>query len=435
MLHLKKRKKELMKMSSVSLHIKKFKGGNLSGLMRHLDRTDVSTNPDYDAAKKNENITLLSASAATERINKRIKELNLKRLRKDAVRLVGAVVTAPKDFDQEKTKNYLTAATKFFQKKYGAENLMYAEVHNDEKTPHLHLGFVPVTKDGRLCAKELFNKRTLIQLQTEFAREVGSQFGLERGTPIKDSKKKYVEMARLKCRTAEEATKKAEKATTEAIKALHKVREQLVDLNVSSAAINQIKSDPPKRKSSLIGEDRCEMSLRTGKALEDVVNDYQSVRAAYIDEGNKRIEAEQKAAVAERNATAAEQKFTKLQKDCQPWLTCRQSVRNNFKSLAAYIDKCDREFIADTCIRRAGKAIYSHLAHVTSMYRNAGFKNFTPEQARTELNAAEERAAAGAGSLNPNFGNFDESKEPWDMLSKMTQDAKRLSISALDSRY
>lgn len=418
-------------MSSVSLHITKFKGGNLSGLVRHLNRTSVSTNPDYDETKKNENITILSASDAVKRINSRIQELNLKRIRKDAVKLVGAVVTAPKDFDKEKTENYLAAATQFFAKKYGVENLIYAEIHNDEKTPHLHLGIVPVTKDNRLCAKELFNKRTLIELQTEFAKEVGKEYGLERGTSIKKSKKEYIEMARLKCKTAEKAAKAAEKAHEEAIKALKKVREQLIDLNVSGAAIEQINADPPKRKSALIGDDYYEMSAKTGEAVKQVVNDYKPVRAEYIDEANRRIEAEHRAYAAEEKATETTQKLTQLQKDCQPWLTCRQSVRNNFKSVAAYIDKCDREYIADSCIKNAGKAIYGHMGHVVAMYRNAGFKGFTPEQAEKELNAAEERASSGASS-RPNFGGFDESKQPWNMLSQMTQDAKRLSIANLD---
>ena len=415
-----------------AVHVKKFKSGNLSGLIKHLTREkEIDTNPDYDESRRNENITILSSADAANRINDRIKGLGLKRLRKDAVKLVGAVVTAPKGFDKDKAEDYLIEATRFFAAKYGISNLMYAEIHNDEKTPHLHLGIVPVTEDGRLSAKDLFNKQTLTQLQTEFARQVGKKYGLERGTSIKDSKKKYVEMARLKCMTAEKAAKAAEKAHEAAIKALDKVREQLADLDTSSAAIEQINSDPPKRKSALLGDDYYEMSVKTGEALKQVVNDYRPVRAAYVREASERIDEGHRAYVAEEKAAEATQKLAQLQKDCQPWLTCRQSVRNNFKSLAAYVDKCDREHIADCCIKNSGRGIYEHLGHVVSMYRNAGFRDFTPEQAEKELNAAEERASSGAPP-RPNFGGFDESKQPWDMLSKMTQDAKRLSIANLD---
>lgn len=40
------------------------------------------------------------------------------------------------------------------EEEYGKENLLYATVHMDEITPHMHYGVVPITKDGRLSAKE-----------------------------------------------------------------------------------------------------------------------------------------------------------------------------------------------------------------------------------------------------------------------------------------
>ena len=42
-------------------------------------------------------------------------------------------------------------------------------VHMDEKTPHLHLVFVPLTKDNRLCAKEIIgNRANLTKWQDDF---------------------------------------------------------------------------------------------------------------------------------------------------------------------------------------------------------------------------------------------------------------------------
>ena len=39
----------------------------------------------------------------------------------------------------------------------------------DEKTPHLHLTFVPLTKDNRLCAKEIIgNRANLTKWQDDF---------------------------------------------------------------------------------------------------------------------------------------------------------------------------------------------------------------------------------------------------------------------------
>ncbi|GAB5813366.1 hypothetical protein JMUB7546_26930 [Staphylococcus aureus] len=40
--------------------------------------------------------------------------------------------------------------------------LLYATVHMDEITPHMHYGVIPITKDGRLSAKEVVgNKKAL----------------------------------------------------------------------------------------------------------------------------------------------------------------------------------------------------------------------------------------------------------------------------------
>jgi hypothetical protein len=35
---------------------------------------------------------------------------------------------------------------------YGKQNIAYATVHNDEQTPHMHLGVVPM-RDGKLQGK------------------------------------------------------------------------------------------------------------------------------------------------------------------------------------------------------------------------------------------------------------------------------------------
>ena len=53
----------------------------------------------------------------------------------------------------------------------------------DEKTPHMHLSFVPLTADGRLCAKEIVgNKKKLTQWQDRFWEHMVKKYpDLERG--------------------------------------------------------------------------------------------------------------------------------------------------------------------------------------------------------------------------------------------------------------
>ena len=78
---------------------------------------------------------------------------------------------------------------------YGEENIIAAIVHNDETTPHMHLNLMPVTKDGRLCSKQLFDKP---QLQTDFYESVGKRWGLQRGK--EGSQKKHLSTAEFKAK-------------------------------------------------------------------------------------------------------------------------------------------------------------------------------------------------------------------------------------------
>jgi hypothetical protein len=70
---------------------------------------------------------------------------------------------------------------KFLQEEFGAKNIVKFWVHRDEKTPHIHAILTPITKDGRLNAKEILgNKKTFEERQTRYAEKM-AQFGLERG--------------------------------------------------------------------------------------------------------------------------------------------------------------------------------------------------------------------------------------------------------------
>lgn len=66
---------------------------------------------------------------------------------------------------------YFNRAFDFLKERVGEENIISAVVHMDEKTPHLHLCFVPLTKDKRLSAKEILgNKKSMIRWQDDFLR-------------------------------------------------------------------------------------------------------------------------------------------------------------------------------------------------------------------------------------------------------------------------
>ena len=71
---------------------------------------------------------------------------------------------------------------------------MSAVVHMDEKTPHLHLTFVPLTQDNRLCAKEIIgNRANLTKWQDDFHAYMVEKYpDLERGESASKTGRKHI---------------------------------------------------------------------------------------------------------------------------------------------------------------------------------------------------------------------------------------------------
>lgn len=89
---------------------------------------------------------------------------------------------------------YFQRAADFLIDRVGRENIVSAMVHMDEKTPHLHLVFVPLTKDNRLCAKEIIgNRANLTKWQDDFHACMVEQYpDLERGESASKTGRKHI---------------------------------------------------------------------------------------------------------------------------------------------------------------------------------------------------------------------------------------------------
>lgn len=195
-------------MAYQQLHAGKVKLNGLAGIQHHLiDRDKVKTNPDIDLFRSalNHPIEGLNPEHLVKRVNQRIKNLNLKRKpRSDAVAIEDIIIGASVDFmaqlGTEKQQKYFSDALHFFQSRYGKDNVMYCQCHLDESNPHIHVGVIPVTLDGRLSARDVFNPISLEKLQTDFHNSVSSHYGLERG----DSHSKYyLELNKFKVQNAQ----------------------------------------------------------------------------------------------------------------------------------------------------------------------------------------------------------------------------------------
>lgn len=77
---------------------------------------------------------------------------------------------------------YFSKALEWFKDRHGAENIISAVVHRDETTPHMQIIVIPLDERNKLNARALVGgKDNLRQLQTNFAEQVGLEFGLQRG--------------------------------------------------------------------------------------------------------------------------------------------------------------------------------------------------------------------------------------------------------------
>lgn len=195
-------------MSYFVLHMDKFKKEAIRGIQSHNRRERESrSNPDIDYDRSSANYELHDPASTNyaEAIQRRIDALQLaKAVRKDAVRMCGLIVTSDSTFFQslspEDTRRFFEESKAFLMDFVGAENVVSAMVHMDEKTPHMHFFHVPVTQDGRLNANKIYTRQSLRKLQSELPAYLQSRgFAIERGveqTP--GSAKKHLDTREFK---------------------------------------------------------------------------------------------------------------------------------------------------------------------------------------------------------------------------------------------
>ena len=177
-------------MSYLVLHMDKFKKEAVRGIQSHNSREREShSNPDIDYERSGHNYDLHghAAESYAEVIQNRIDDLLLaKAVRKDAVHMCGLLVSSDSAFFEklspEDTRRFFEESKSFLTEFVGAENVISAMVHMDEKTPHMHFMHVPVTPEGRLSAKSIYTRESLKKLQTDLPMHLQSRgFDLQRG--------------------------------------------------------------------------------------------------------------------------------------------------------------------------------------------------------------------------------------------------------------
>ena len=178
----------------------KYKGPAIGSIEAHDERTKESyaSNPDIDPARTHLNFHLVEPGGHyRSEAERQIREAGCK-TRKDSVRLVETVITTSPEFFQNKSmkeiRTFFQEALDFLKQKQDPETIISAVVHMDEKTPHMHLSFVPLTADKRLSAKEIIgNRKSLSRWQDAYWEHMVKKYPeLERGISASETGRDHI---------------------------------------------------------------------------------------------------------------------------------------------------------------------------------------------------------------------------------------------------
>ena len=207
--------------------------GNLT---RHFERAkDINGdyikfgNQDINTQKSHLNYNLAPEQNQIEFIRKRCSEVRCLN-RKDVNVMCSWVVTAPKDLDQADEKSFFKHTYNFLADRYGKKNVISAHVHLDEKTPHMHFAFVPVTIDKKkgiekVSAKEVITRSDLQSFHKDLGKHLEREMGYEVNILNEATKKGNKSIEELKRGTAiEEVSKIKQEASRIVSKAQEEVK-------------------------------------------------------------------------------------------------------------------------------------------------------------------------------------------------------------------
>lgn len=102
-----------------------------------------------------------------------------RKIRADAVVMCGTILKPPAEMminlSREQQQKFLEDAVEDFSKIVREDNVKSVVLHFDERVPHAHVFWEPMTEDGRLCAKEMHNLKFFGRLNREMPEMLRKQ--------------------------------------------------------------------------------------------------------------------------------------------------------------------------------------------------------------------------------------------------------------------
>lgn len=205
-------------MSQMFAHINRDKN-----TIRKYDNQDIDTSRSY----LNQHIIHGDMTDLTQRLS----EVSHQK-RKDLVACCGVVITLPTELhssDLASQNRFFNYCTNFIKEKFGEKNIVYATIHHDETTPHVHIGFVPVTQierkfrskarkgetytQERISAKDVITKSMLNSFHTELDAYITEKIG-KKVSILTGKTKKNISIGDLKQKTIDRTNEVLEKANS-----------------------------------------------------------------------------------------------------------------------------------------------------------------------------------------------------------------------------
>ncbi|AIE37867.1 MobV family relaxase [Bacillus thuringiensis] len=264
----------------VICHMQKFKMRDVKGLQIHNQREKEShSNSDIIQARTEQNYDLIHDKEKVDYkklIQNRIDNgvVSNRAIRKDAVVCCSFMISASPDYmnflSQVEQRRFFEESLRFLKGRYGEEDFVYASVHVDEKTPHMHVGMVPVNEKQKLSAYSFFkNKSEFHDLQDKIYEHVKEKgFDIERGV---SSDRKHLSTQRFKAVTLQQEIEELEQEKKGIDSRLH-------DLKMSLDQAKSVDEIPVKEKGGFIRSKTVEITSEDFESIKVLARSSEALR-------------------------------------------------------------------------------------------------------------------------------------------------------------
>lgn len=166
----------------------------IGGLDGHIKREFNTDNVDLSESYKNKTLISTNGYTLNEAWERRMQEVTAefgkRPFRRNNSVMILEVVTGISHGQKGLDLNaWADKNIEWLKKTFGEKNILCSTLHMDETSPHIHTEIIPITSDGRLCARDFTaGKWAMTKLRNSYASEM-AEFGLERGEKKSKAKK------------------------------------------------------------------------------------------------------------------------------------------------------------------------------------------------------------------------------------------------------